>query len=173
MTQTAIEATGKITCHKCGVDHVLAMGDDMECARCVCGEILRYRHRHPSPLSALEVCGYKLSVDYDGALLVDSPGDLPEELREWLFACQCELRGVIEYVGKAARACFVGGTKAGQRHRQGIGHRYGALDTPVCVHIGRAHWETYKFHGRDDPRLFYVGRSTSKAKAKQGCFVKP
>ncbi len=170
MMQTAISSIGTITCPECGVPNEIQMGDDRGFATCSCGRRLRYRHHYSEPISALEVCGYRLSVDYDGALLVDSDGELPEEVREWLFFNQCELRSTIEYAGKAARACYIGGSKDGERHGRGIRRRYGQIES-VHVHIGRAHWETHEFRDRNDPRLFSVGRSTSKAKAKQGVFV--
>ncbi|KKN88408.1 hypothetical protein LCGC14_0249710 [marine sediment metagenome] len=170
MTQTAIPSTGTITCPECGVPNEIQMGDDRGFATCSCGKRLRCRHHYPEPIGALEACGYRLSVDWDGGLLVDSDDEPPEEVRKWLFFNQCELRSTIEYVGKAARACFMGGSKNGERHGRGIRPRYGQIE-PVHVHIGRSHWETYEFRDRNDPRLFFVGRSTSKAKAKQGVFV--
>ncbi len=167
MTQTAIPTTGIVKCPHCGFANTVDVGNETGLFRCACGKTLRHRQCSPSVTELLSLFGYRLSVDYDGALLVDSASDMPVDLFDWFFNHQADLRSGIERDGRVARACYIGGSKAGEKHHHYSMYRMG----PVYIHVARAHWETYEFRSKGDSRLYFVGRSTSKRKAKQGAFV--
>ncbi len=167
MTQTAIPTTGYITCPSCDAECEAEITNRTLYHKCGCGKLLYKRQPPTLIMDILGLFGYGVSIDWDGALLIESEAELPDNLRAWLFEHQGELRSSIEFKGRVARAIYLGGTKDGERHHYYHYH----LNPFVYVHIARAHWETYKMKQRNDPRLFYVGRSTSKAKAKRGEYV--
>lgn len=121
------------------------------------------RYESANAEDLLKTMGYDLSVDYDGSLLVESEYAVPYPLIEWLTRNQRNLLRKIEYRGQCARAVFFGGSMAGKHHS----HHLTCFTQQVYEHIARGHWETYEFRGKDDPRLYFVGRTTSKVKAKR------
>lgn len=155
-------------CSGCCQHSSIEMDGKQTLFKCKCGQVSRMPVSRPSAEGVLTALGYTLSVDWDGALMVDSDNELPQPLYDWLFAHQADLRSSIEWEGKMERACFTGGPLNGQRHHCLFTHH---TERRVHKHIKRGHWETYEFRERNDSRMYYVGRSTSEAKAKRGEFV--
>jgi hypothetical protein len=123
----------------------------------------------PSVIEVFGVFGCQFSLDWDGQLIVKSQGWLTDEVSLWIFRHQLPIRSSLEWTGRRGRQVYVGGTLNGRRHY----HSLSPAASTVHVRVAPRHWETYKYRssGITDPRLFFVGRATSKVKAKAGVYV--
>ena len=166
MIETPIPSEGELPCERCGEDLTIELSKASGWARCKCGARRQWRQPVPEIASVFALFGVELSIDYDGQLIASSDEQLTESVADWLFKHQGTIRSTIERKGRSAMSQFVGGTMDGKRHCR----HPTSWDRQVLLHHGRADWEVYEFRG-DDPRLFFVGRTTSKAKAKRGEFV--
>ena len=166
--QTSISKTGCVECRICGSPNEIDIDRPLGYARCECGHVLQYGQPKATLREAFALFGYTLSVDYDGELFVESEEDVPEGVRQWLFDHQGEIRERFKFARRKAQAQFIGGSMNNKRH----GHYGCPWEKSVYIHVARAHWEVYEFRGDHDLRLWFVGRATSKAKARRRCFVK-
>ena len=157
-------------CDKCGFGVDVDMSRGSHYGACVCGATVQ--DKTPGLANDIGVLftalGCTFTLDYDDSLIVESAAVLNDGVLDWLCNHQRTICDHIKYTGKKRRAVFIGGPLAGQRHDY---WQDSWRKMRVTVHKGRAHWEVYDFRDRDDPRLYYVGRSTSEAKAKRGEYV--
>ena len=165
--RTEIPPTGILKCHKCGAENRVNIDHPSVYATCDCGTwICGRQDSHPTATDVLTLFGFNLGLDWDGALTVESNEPVPAAIRKWLFDNQGHFRSSLECRRRLNQKVFVGGSLAGQPHCEG----YWTDRSAVIRKIGPRHWEAYKFRDNNDPRLYYVGRATSEAKAKKGQF---
>ena len=158
-----VNQQGSIEC-QCGTDIVVEMNARALHVKCEgCEQPYFPRFKNPTWQQLLEILGVSLHLDYDGQLIARFENWVPEGVENWLFQCQADIREELEHTARKERAIYIGGTMANQRHHYCRGWRNGAK---IYQHIGRAHWEVYEFRGRNDPRLYFVAKTTSKKKAK-------
>lgn len=167
MADHPIPPKGQVECSKCGEKTTVEIASRTGYARCACGNCLGYGQNRATWVEVFSLFGLDLSVDFDGQLIVASETEPSRDVLKWLFHHQGQLREAIENAGRDSRRVFVGGSRNGERH--GTPFRNGDR---VHIHIGRADWETYEYRGHTDPRLFFVGRARSRAKARKALFVK-
>lgn len=165
MPQISIPTHGSIECHRCKSKVTISMTSRWYRAVCeTCGRNLSNNHRSSNVFAIFEAMGITFDMDWDGQLLVESEEPVPGKLRHVIFLIQHELLYRLQQQGRRAQAMFVGGSLAGQSHNQ--------PSAPYLHHQGRAHWEVYEYRNEQrDPRLYYVGRATSRKKARNGQFV--
>lgn len=166
--RTGIDTTGSMKCPNCGDVNVVEIRGRSGFTRCqTCDMYLSWSTPIWSGFDVLALFGYALALDYDGQLIVESEEPLPAHVRDWLFRHQGSLRETLEFKGRRARAVFVGGSLNGQLHDRGGCEPKGSR---IVRRIGPRHWEVYVCRESQDPRRYYVGRTTSEAKAKRGEF---
>lgn len=176
MVTTPIRSYGIIECPECDAEIRFELDQQQGRLNCPdCGyKGAEWGQESITIEGLLALFGYLLTVDFDGQLLVESEQPLPKKLVNWLFEHQGELRHHFDVYRYRNLATYVGGTMNGHRHGGP------SLDANCRhhVHLGRAHWETYEQRGpkygpigKRDPRLFFLGRATSEAKARAGEFV--
>lgn len=165
---TGIRSTGIITC-ECGQHIEIEMPlFGTRHHRCPdCQKDHSVWTRTPGYEEIFDLFGFRLFLDWDGQLMVESETEVPEQVRKWLHQHQGVIRIRFENQRKKAVSVYVGGSMNGQTHSMYSAYR------GFCVHehIGRKHWETYRFQTDGDLRLFYVGRSTSQKNAKAGKYL--
>lgn len=138
---------------------------------CECGEMIfpRFGLGNENPLEKLlEIIGVHLSIDFDGQLIASSYEEIRHDVLAFLYHNQLPLRHKFERRRMKAQQMFVGGSLAGKPHT----HGNVSAKHVVIERIGKAHWEVYESRDWADPRLYFMGRSTSEKNAKERKFVK-
>jgi len=164
---TAVSTEGIITC-SCRSEVAVSMIESFVLCQCdVCGRRHRISSPRVEPLDFLERIGFRLFLDYDGQLLVESESEIPAELSKYIFQHQGSFRGTLQHRNREKLSVYIGGSLNGQEHH----HGYSYHKARIVEKIGPKHWEAYEYRQVRDPRLFYAGRSTSEKKAKTGQFI--
>jgi hypothetical protein len=117
----------------------------------------------PFDLDFVRAMGFRVSMDYDGEPIIESPESLDVDLVESLI--QRFGKGIktrLFFESKRARELFVGGPKGGQAYQ----HTASMFGRPILIQLSRGKWAVYRIRSWDDPRAFYVGETTSKKKAR-------
>lgn len=138
---------------------------------CECGEMIFPRFGSSSEDSVerlLSIIGIDLTIDFDGQLMVSSETDISQDVLNFIYHNQIHIRKRFERRRMKAQQMFVGGSLGGKSHTHG---NVGAKQV-VIERIGKGHWEVYESRDRSDPRLYFMGRSTSENNARKRKFVK-
>ncbi len=171
MLEYNIENTVDVQC-KCGatVALVIQRWSGVNCE--LCGEhVIRTfssSYGKESVIQLLALFGIDLTIDFDGQLIAKSEATIDNDVLRFIHQHQVGLKEHFEHKRHEAQQMYVGGSFAGKPHG------YGRMlkNQIVTEHIGKKHWEVYESREYTDPRLYFIGRATSEAKARQRKFVK-
>lgn len=171
MLEYNIENTVDVQC-KCGatLSLVIQQWSGVKCE--LCGERVSQSfssgYGKESVIQLLALFGVNLTIDFDGQLIARSETAIDDDVLQFIYQHQVGLKEHFENKRHEAQQMYVGGTFAGKPHS------YGRMlkNQIVTEHIGKKHWEVYESRDYSDPRLYFIGRATSEAKAKQRKFVK-
>ena len=161
----SITQTAMLTCGKCGAETPISMDRSLISVKCSsCGLQIRYVAPRITALEVLSAFGLELGLDYDDQIVlhtdITDDEEVPEFVLQLVFFHQTQF--LQELISKRRRtlSVYIGGSLHGTQHP----HRRNC----DCVHekVAHAHWETYEFRG--DERLWFVGKTTSEKKARQG-----
>lgn len=139
---TEISKTGFLKCSACGASVEVEVGIMSTYGICQCGARISGKHPHGHVSDVFALFGYGLSIDWDGALTVESSEPVPQAVIDWLFSHQSMIRSAIEFTGKRAQRVYIGGELNGRPHGE-----HGWKGKRVIRNIGRKHWEVYNFRG--------------------------
>ena len=67
----------------------------------------------------------------------------------------------LYFEGQQAQTVYVGGPLNGQSY-----YKLAWPNHPICHHVKRGEWLVYMVKNYEDPRAWFVGKTTSKKKAK-------
>jgi hypothetical protein len=155
---------------ECGHAVPIKLNDSYPLAQCQnCKEFVKVRVplTDPDAVELLECFGITVTVDYDGQLILHSD-EIPDVVGQFVFRNQVAIKKRFERIRARSQQMFVGGSLAGKGHQYGRICEGHAVNERIC----KGHWETYESRDYSDPRLYFVGRSTSEKNAKARKFVK-
>ena len=167
MKTIEISTEGSVKCRECGAEVAVDLNQRkfaLLTCECECGHYFKLRPSHPTWQDLLKLVGITLELDWDGQLIAHFENWVPEGIEDWLFENQKDIRSSIEFEGKKKQAVYIGGPLDTQRHHFVRGSYNGDRQ---YQHIKRGHWAVYQFKKHGDPRLYFVGTATSKAKARK------
>jgi len=117
----------------------------------------------PFDLDFFRELGFEFGLDWDGQLIIECPEIIKIENLIDLFKQFGEgIKKRLYFEGQKAKSVFVGGPLNGQSC---LGCRLIPND-PICHHVKRGEWLVYIIKSYEDPRAWFVGKTTSKKKAK-------
>lgn len=120
----------------------------------------------PFDLDFFREIGFEFGLDWDGQLMIEFPETVSvEELTSLIKQYAEGIKVRLYFEGQKAKRIFVGGPLNGQPYFPS-GCYSGWPNYPMCYHVKRGEWLVYMVKSHDDPRAWYVGKSTSKKKAK-------
>jgi hypothetical protein len=136
-------------------------------SRCKCGKFNETPMRTPGYSEIFALFGFHIHQDIDGDLFIESDQQVPVNVIQWLKKHQGTIRTRMDCMRRRALRIFIGGSLNGKAYATFclcVGER-------KHMQIGPRHWETYERRDMIDERLYFVGRATSKEKAKRSRFV--
>ena len=114
----------------------------------------------PFELDFLRACGYRFGLDWDGEVQIEPPEFLDvASVTALIERFQPGIETQLGFEGRRARSVCVGGPKNGTPVT-------GSYWQPTLFHIKRGEWAVYKAKDYIDPRAWFVGKATSKKKAR-------
>jgi len=117
----------------------------------------------PFDLDFLRELGFKFGLDWDGQLIIEYPDAISTlYMANLIKIFQDGIKVRLYFEGQKAQRVYVGGPLNGKPY---FGCR--TPNQPLCCHIKRGEWLVYVVKSYEDPRAWYVGRASSKKKAKR------
>ena len=116
----------------------------------------------PFDLDFLREIGFEFGLDWDGQLIIEYPETVSAETLTNLIKQYAEgIKKRLYFEGQKVKRVYVGGPLNGKSY---LG--FTAPNQPMCHHVKRGEWLVYMVMNYDDPRAWYVGKTSSKKKAK-------
>jgi len=117
----------------------------------------------PFDLDFLRELGFEFGLDWDGQLIIEYPETISIDKTVSLVKIfEKGIKTRLYFEGQKAKMVHVGGPLNGKPY---FGCR--TPNQPLCCHIKRGEWLVYVVKSYEDPRAWYVGRASSKKKAKR------
>ena len=116
----------------------------------------------PFDLDFLREIGFEFGLDWDGQLIIEYPKEVSvDKLLNLVKKYEEGIKKRLYFEGQKAKRVYIGGPLNGQPYFMAGWPNY-----PICYHVKRGEWLVYMVKNYDDPRAWFVGRTTSKKKAK-------
>lgn len=116
----------------------------------------------PFDLDFFREVGFEFGLDWDGQVVIEHPIEVSiDNLLKLIMKYEDGIRTRLFFEGQKAKRVFVGGPLNGQSC---FGN--GIPNQPICRHVKRGEWLVYIVKSYSDPRAWFVGKASSKKKAK-------
>lgn len=116
----------------------------------------------PFDLDFLREIGFEFGLDWDGQLIIEYPETVSvDKLTNLIKQFSGGIKKSLYFEGQKAKRVLVGGPMNGKPYFNAVMPNH-----PLCFHIGRGEWLVYMIKNHDDPRAWFVGKTSSKKKAK-------
>lgn len=116
----------------------------------------------PFGLDFLREIGFDFGLDWDGQLIIEYPETVSVDTLINLIKQFSEgIKTRLYFEGQKAKRILVGGPMNGKPY-----FNAGMPNHPLCFHVKRGEWLVYMIKDYNDPRAWFVGKASSKKKAK-------
>ena len=117
----------------------------------------------PFDLDFLRALGFSFGADWDGEVLITQPSSIDvDTITELIYRFTKGIKRRLYFEGRKGMAVCVGGPK------NGVNISIAPRD-PILFHLHRGEWAVYsrKENGLNDPRAWFIGKATSRKKARE------
>jgi len=122
----------------------------------------------PFDLDFLRELGFEFGIDWDGQLIIEYPETISlEKTVNLVKKYENGIKTRLHFEGQKVKRVYVGGPFNGKPYYHG-----GFPNQLLCHHVKRGEWLVYMVKSHNDPRAWFLGKTSSKKNAKNGLISK-